>query len=121
MPLRLNDVFLPSHTGSYTTDARTPLTIALECQHVPVIRLLLNHGAIFNPEVMERNYFDQGVLQRIIQTGRMHLIRLFIGAGADLNPDRLSGTIVHNMCIPYTAPEEEREELLLLLTQTGIN
>ena len=50
----------------------------------------------------------------------MPLIRLIIAAGDRMEPENLTGIIIHNLYIPYTAPEEEKKELLILLTQAGM-
>ena len=92
----------------------------MEYQHLPVVKVLLNYGAQFNPDILRRDYFNKCALQRVLQTRRMPLIRLIVAAGDRMEPESLTGTIIHNLYIPYTAPEEEKKDLLILLTQAGM-
>ena len=87
---------------------------------MPVVKVLLNYGALFYPEILRRDYFNKRALQRVLQTRRMPLIRLIVAAGDRMEPESLTGIIVHNLYIPYTAAEKEKKELLILLTQAGM-
>ena len=119
--------------GDRGSEARTPLSVALNYQQLPVVKVLIDAGANINKPVWTGRHSMQPPLALTLLEGRMEFIRLLIGAGTDVTSagwngagyaaglDGWDGVISFNLYSPFRSylSDAFSTEFLVLWMQAG--
>jgi ankyrin repeat protein len=78
-----NRIFAGTSGAFSRSAAKTPLSIAVKANSLPMTRLLLDHGAAVNLDVTD---WDASLLEQAVVDADLSVIRLLVAEGASITP-----------------------------------